>query len=529
MTATQEALLSVATPGPEVELIHWFDAPLDNSVGAARTCYSSRIVYPQEVSKDVRSVNLRDSIARSTYEAGHHTTIQHPTFQFVIRNVSRQLLWSFLHAHPFYNSEQVSQRYVEVKRGNYVVPPLGPDEMEIYQGCAAQQIAAYRALIEELTPEITERYYGIFPARRRKHDQYERAIRKRAYEVARYVLPVATYAHLYHTISALTLFRYYRICEAFDVPYEQKQLVSSMVAAVRRLDAEFLFTLEDPLPLEDTLEYQALVRVGKQHIGSASSFVESFDASLGERCSLLVDWKVRAETTMAESVRSVLGVSPTDLPDTEAIAMIMDPTRNPYLGSRLNLTTHAKLTRVMHHAHYTFRKKISHTADSQDQRHRMTPGSRPILAAHYQPGRPDYIEPPLVKAVAGAHQVFRRSMRATWHAIDELLDRGVAPEFALYLLPNAFPIRFEESGDLLNLHHKWTLRLCYLAQEEIWQASKDEVEQVAHVHPRIAKHLVAPCGLRKAAGMRPFCPEGSRFCGVPVWNHEAAESYERTL
>ena len=61
---------------------------------------------------------LRDRIAQETYFAGHHTTLQHATFQFAIENVSRQALWSFLHSHPFYNSEQVSQRYVPPRRGS---------------------------------------------------------------------------------------------------------------------------------------------------------------------------------------------------------------------------------------------------------------------------------------------------------------------------------------------------------------------------------------------------------------------------
>jgi thymidylate synthase ThyX len=124
--------------------------------------------------------------------------------------------------------------------------------------------------------------------------------------------------------------------------------------------------------------------------------------------------------------------------------------------------------------------------------------------------------------------VFARAMEDTWRAIDGLLGRGVPAERALYLLPNAFPVRFEESGDLLFQHHKWTTRLCYLAQEEIWRASKEEVEQVARVHPRLARHVLAPCGVRKEAGRKPFCPEGKRFCGVPVWGAKV-EEYERTL
>ena len=105
---------------------------------------------------------------------------------------------------------------------------------------------------------------------------------------------------------------------------------------------------------------------------------------------------------------------------------------------------------------------------------------------------------------------------------------GVPWESAQYLLPNAFPIRFEESGDLMHLHHKWTTRLCYLAQEEIWRCCLEEVLQVREIFPEIAHHLSAPCGLRRTAGQSPYCPEGKRFCGVRVWELDLAK-YARTI
>src|SRR5204863_9555564 len=155
-------------PEPEVELIRWFAEPLDNAVAAARTCYSSKVVYPPDVSKDERARALRDEISKSTYEAGHHTTIQHPTFEFVLKKVSRQFIWSFLHAHPFYNSEQVSQRYVEVKAGRYHVPSLPPAARELYVNTVDQMHAAYAGLVEDLSPTASSAYFVVFPARRRK-------------------------------------------------------------------------------------------------------------------------------------------------------------------------------------------------------------------------------------------------------------------------------------------------------------------------------------------------------------------------
>jgi thymidylate synthase ThyX len=518
----------VLDPEPEVELLRFFEAPLDDAIAAARTCYSSKVVYPEDVSRDERARRLRDEIARSTYDAGHHTTIQHPTFQFVLKKVSRQFIWSFLHAHPFYNSEQVSQRYVEVKRGNYATPPLEGALREDFEATCERAFAAYRELVDVLAPEVRARFFATFPGRRGKADEYEGAVKKRALEIARYVLPVATHAHLYHTISGVVLHRYHRLCETFDAPLEQRIVVGKMIDAVRAVDPEFFANLEDAVPLEATPEFRFFRAFQGDGRGDAAAFCAEFDAELGLLRSKLIDWKANGGASIAAAVRGVLGLPRARLADDDAIEIALDPAKNGHLGSALNVTTLSKLSRALHHAHFTFRKKISHTADSQDQRHRMVPGSRPILAAHFRRGTPDYVEPDLVAAVPRAREIMARAVDDCWRAIDRLLERGAPIEHALYLLPNAFPVRFEESGDLLFLHHKWTTRLCYLAQEEIWRASKEEVEQVARLDARLARHLLAPCGLRKEAGRTPFCPEGKRFCGVPVWG-KRVEEYARTL
>ena len=207
---------------PEVRLVAAFPRPYENAVATARTCYSGRgIVTTAEVSgspdlppeKREAKAAQRDRIARSIYQAGHHTTLQHAHFQFALDGVSRQFLWTFLHANPFYNSEQVSQRYVEVKAGNHAVPPLEGEALAVYEACAERQIADYRDLIELLTPVVERAYFGIFPARRPRAEKWKGQVQKKAQEIARYVLPVATHAYLYHTVSGLTLLRYWRLCD----------------------------------------------------------------------------------------------------------------------------------------------------------------------------------------------------------------------------------------------------------------------------------------------------------------------------
>ena len=105
---------------------------------------------------------------------------------------------------------------------------------------------------------------------------------------------------------------------------------------------------------------------------------------------------------------------------------------------------------------------------------------------------------------------------------NQLLEMGVSPEYAVYILPNALNVRFTQSGNLLNFMHKWRLRTCFNAQLEIYNASMDELSQVSEVHPRIARHLGPPCLTRFRGGVKGEeregpCPEGAHWCGIPVW------------
>lgn len=503
---------------PKVTLVNSFHEPFNNAVATARTCYSSRVITPEDVAKDEKAIALRDRIAESIYQAGHHTTLQHATFQFTLEKVSRHFIWSFLHSHPYYNSEQVSQRYVEVKPGTFFIPPIADRALEIYLTTMNRQMDVYHKLIEILWQDTETIYFNIFPSRKKNPEKWKGVIKKKVQEVARYVLPISTHAHLYHTVSGITLHRYSKLMNSFDTPYETRQVVLKMIDAVNQMDPLFFRNIEDPMPLEETLEYKLFESFHKGNRDHFSSdFIKEFDQDLGARTSKLVDYKVNAEKTMAQAVRTVLGLTAQQLNDEAAIELVMNPSVNPYYKESLNLTTLSKITRAMFHPHYTFRKKISHTADSQDQRHRMTPGSRPILFTHFQVDEPDFITPPIIANNQTANELYKKAMGMIWENINALMNMGVKPEFALYALPNAFPIRFEESGDLLNLHHKWTTRLCYNAQEEIWNMCLDEVKQVAEVHPKIAENLLPPCGLRSKGGATPICPEGDRYCGVPVW------------
>ncbi len=518
-----------------------FYRPFDFAIASARTCYSSRgIISPEEVAGDELQepeekksiIEKRNRLARDIYRAGHHTVYQHAHFQFALNKISRHFVWSFLHSHPFYNSEQVSQRYVEVKPGSYFIPALKGDSLGRYEDTIRLQMEAYRRLTEMLLPVVESEYFKIFPGRSQENRKWRRGIHRKAIEIARYLLPVATFTYMYHTINGITLLRYHRVCEQLDAPVEQKVVVQKMRDELLRADPSYQEILQEPIPLEETPEYRFFQPLtGCLWPATAyphqKAFREEFDASLKGKVSRLVSYKPENEILLARAVREVLGLPSSAMSDDEAIRLVMDPSQNRYLGESLNLTSMTKLSRAMVHPSWTFRKKLSHTADSQDQRHRMTPASRPLLSFHLSE-EPDYITPDLILKRDEARVLYQETMERVWEAILSLRKRGVGVAEASYLLPNAVSIRFTETADLLNLWHKHTLRLCYNAQEEIWRASLNEVLQIQEVNPRIGRYLLPPCGVRQLAGVRPFCPEGERYCGIPVWKLEPA-SYQRSL
>ncbi len=508
----------VETAAPRVTLRNHFAHPYDSAIAAARTCYAPRLIGPEEITD-----KQRVTIGAATYFGGHHTVYQHAHFEFGLENISRQFVWSFLHAHPFYNSEQQSQRYVRLDRAQAYVPPtataenpkFGAAEREIYERAIARAWNYYRELTQLLEPAAREILSDIWHVSAMSHpkrvQKVDRQSEKRAIEIARYVLPVAAFTTMVHTLSGIVLHRLWRMSAASDTPSEARLVIGEMVARVREIDPQFFDRFDNP-PMDEPIEWVKAPRNGQT---AGEAFAREFDAKLGSLTSQLVDYSPRALAVMADAYRAVVGLTAAECPDAEALDRMLNPARNPYRRETLNIGVHAPLMRALQHANFTFAKKISHTADSQDQRHRMVPGSRPLLTLA-DTRSPDYITPALIRDNPRALEVYERSMHEAWSAKNELLDRGVPAEFALYLLPNAKTIRLVESGSLLHLLHKWTMRTCFNAQEEIYQASIEEVEQVRKVFPELARYIGPPCYLR-AGISTPICTEGSHFCGVKVW------------
>ena len=496
---------------PKITLRNAPAVPYDSAIAAARTCYSPRVIDPQEVTD-----RQRNSIGPLTFEGGHHTVFQHAHFEFGMENISRQFVWSVLHAYPFYNSEQSSQRYVKLHEPRAFVPPLTGEALDVYEQQVLRAWEAYArlsALLKDDAWAILKELRYVRPTNSAERlKAVEREAEKKAIETARYVIPIAAFTSMVHTVSGIVLHRLHRMLNAGDTPHEARIVIGRMVDLVCEADPLFfekvgLATLEAHDLPEATFPRPR---------ANADALAASFDARLQGRVSRLRDWSANAEAVTAEAVRSTFGLSEDEMSEEEAIDRVMNPARNRYRVDMLNVSYHSPLMRALNHVSYVFEKRLSHTADSQDQRHRMVPASRPLMT-FADTITPDYVTPRLIRQNPAAQEVYHQAMHEAWVTKNRLLALGVPLEFALYVLPNAKALRFVESGALIALQHKWTLRTCFNAQEEIYLASMDEIEQVRAVHPQLARFLGPPCVLRNRI-VSPRCTEGTHFCGVPVWN-----------
>ncbi len=314
--------------------------PFSVAIAAAWSCYGGKPAKVDNVRKligpapeglsDEKAADREGRQSRALrlysdlFAAGHHTTLQHASFTFVLDNVSRLAIWSFFHSHPFYNSEQVSQRYREVTGETVLIPDLPAREQQIYAEAIERALQGYRRLVEILTPDFAHDYAGVFPARSKGTTpaavaRFDGAVQKRAQEVARYVLPLATPSHLYHTVNGLTLLRYHVLANQPDAPAEVRYIVDRMIDEVLAVDPFFLGAPDAPLDLRqlalgDSIEAKAFDSWHESlaEVPNEAFFLE-YDAALGSRQhSRLAGFDPNAEATMASAIRTVLARASTE-------------------------------------------------------------------------------------------------------------------------------------------------------------------------------------------------------------------------
>ena len=308
------------------------------------------------------------------------------------------------------------------------------------------------------------------PIMRDKLPKFQKHIaNKKAQEMARYLLPVGMKAHLYHTINIITALRYINVAKFLP------EAVDEAEEFVELLEKEMLKIDKNLKPLIDFAKKEKAlfpkVDISKYRDKGV------FD---------IINHNFEINENYAGVLRS------SNLFFDESL-----------LGG------------------FNSYVKLSLSADAQNQRHRRSPAIRPALEDIY---KRDYYIPPIIK-----ENLLDKYKEAIEYSYEFFESQKEILGFSnsVYALVNAHNIEIIQKDDFNEFMHKAQMRLCYNAQQEIFDIIYSQISQLKENGVDVSNFL-PPCAIRYKEGIKPYCPEGERFCGVKVWKLDFSE-YEREI
>jgi len=311
------------------------------------------------------------------------------------------------------------------------------------------------------------------PIMKEKLPKFQKHIaNKKAGEMARYLLPVGMKAHLYHTINVITALRYINVAQFLPESREEA------LEFVTKLEREMLKIDKDLKPLIEFAKKEKAIfpKIDMTKFRSEKD-VNVFDI-------------VNYDFEMNENYAGIL----------RANNLFFDESLLGGFNSYI---------------------KLSFSADAQNQRHRRSPAIRPALKDIY---KKDYYIPPIIKE--NLLEEYNEAIEYSYKFFEEQKEILGVDE-AVYALVNAHNIEIIQKDDFNEFTHKAQMRLCYNAQQEIFDVIYEQIRQLKQNGVNADKFL-PPCALRFKQGLKPYCPEGDRFCGVKVWKFEF-EEYKREI
>ena len=447
-------------------------SPRNISVASARGCYSKRTILSEECEKWSKS----DDLLIDLLQAGHTTTLEHYHITLNIEDVTRHFVWRYLHSFPFYSTDQQSQRYVEMQVENFYIPnELSEEDKKQWKEFYKNIFKNYKLINEKLE--------NLFDTKSvvKLNKQQEKNKNKKAMEFGRYILPLGQLTKMKYTINFITMLRLIGFLSSLNEQdecfYEAKIFANKLESLLIHKDLRLFNIIQKAKE-----EYKSILPLSKNYEIDYKSKFEKF------------------KTTTSSLISHNLNIL-----NTKGINKTNNFKFNPLLQNINDMEDF-----VVEHL-------VSHSCDSQNQRHRTTKGFRPILKDYFDLLEDKYYLPNIIKSNKELHDIYINNMNYIYDFFNKY-KKLYGFHIALYLLPNAQKVYFIEKNFMSQFEHKAQKRLCYNSQEEIFHMTKDILKELKDNGVNLENYdLKAPCHINNKYNIKPTCPEGDRFCGTKVW------------
>lgn len=196
-----------------VEILSHTPDPLGVIYAAFRQCYSpgfaGDMFHDMKDNPHTLATHERQAeFVRSVMLSGHHSPIEHVSFTFAVRGVSRALTHQLVR-HRIASYSQQSQRYVDASHFEYVTPPritANPEALAAFTTCMNSLAETYATLRDLLGSEGDS-----------------------AREDARFVLPQATCSNLVLTMNCRGLLNFFEHRCCMRAQWELRALAEAML------------------------------------------------------------------------------------------------------------------------------------------------------------------------------------------------------------------------------------------------------------------------------------------------------------
>ena len=157
------------------------------------------------------------------------------------------------------------------------------------------------------------------------------------------------------------------------------------------------------------------------------------------------------------------------------------------------------------HISFTFGiEGISRACSHQLVSHRMASFSQRSQRYCFEDGF-NYIEPEDINENENEDKFFRDFMRHSKEVYSKLIDKGVKPEDARMVLPNACETKIIVTMNARELLHFFKLRCCKRAQKEIREVAFMMKNICRKVAPNVFQYAGPNC-------LKGYCTEGEKSC-----------------
>jgi thymidylate synthase ThyX len=277
-TETAPVVEAVRSPGEqpenmtEVFAVHGADPEV---LAYAMAKYSRSALSMKDSLREISSQRAEQFLNTFYFQYGHRSIADLAHLAFAIERLSL-LAAIALVDEPRWDGQERSTRYQNFRKSGWFMPDFGADQTSaaVFRESIDSLFTAYHQIAEGVTESLKT---SVSKPADMKQEAYERTLKARAFDVARYLLPLATNTSLGQIVNARTL------------ETQVSRLLSSPFAEIRLLGEQLRAAASG-----------AAWNVYGDDFSKLQQEIATVDPALGERAAALLNREVKTAPTLVK-------------------------------------------------------------------------------------------------------------------------------------------------------------------------------------------------------------------------------------